>query len=99
MIKIKVQDNQTIFDIALQYTGSIDSVMDILLHNGKTDDVLLIDEIIEVPSVLNKDIVAYFDKQPRAITTSTELLDSGGYVPVQNPILFEDDLFEDGLFE
>jgi len=78
MTKIKVQDNQTIFDIALMYTGSIDTVMDILLHNGKVDDTLYVNEILVIPTVINQAIVDYISKNKVVMTTSTFELDLKG---------------------
>ena len=60
-MEIKVLNNQSLFDIALQATGSIEAVFDIAALNGIdiTDDLPVGIPLI-VPKVVNRQIVEYY---------------------------------------
>lgn len=84
MKRIRVQNFQTIYDIAIQHAGSIDSVVEILSQNGKSSADLLVDEELIIPSIHNQEIVDYFADRAISIATSTEELDPGGFEPPIN---------------
>jgi len=71
-MRIKVQDKQTIFDIALQYTGSIDAVNEILIANKKQDDTLLVGEELTIPNVYNNAVATYFKERGKVIATAVQ---------------------------
>lgn len=62
-MKIIVLHNQSLFDVALQHSGSIESIFEIILAN----DLSLTDEVkagqtLTIPDVIlkNKDILGYY---------------------------------------
>src|SRR5690554_308231 len=69
-MKIIVQDNQTIYDVALQYAGSLEAVIDILEANEKTNTTLLIGEELVIPSVLAAKVSNFFNDKGVVIATS-----------------------------
>lgn len=76
-MKIIVLHNQSLFDVALQHSGSIDSIFEIILAN----DLSLTDEVkagqtLTIPDVIlkDKDILGYYQakKIQPATAFSTE---------------------------
>jgi len=60
-MEVKVLNNQSLFDIALQAAGSIDSVFDIATANGLgITDELPVGMLLTVPKVVNRRIVEYY---------------------------------------
>ncbi|WP_107039975.1 LysM peptidoglycan-binding domain-containing protein [Brumimicrobium mesophilum] len=80
-MKITVKDNQTIYDIALQYAGSLEAVIDILEVNGKIDTTLLIGEELTIPSVLVPKISEFYSSSNLTVATSSTPLQVDGFVP------------------
>ena len=69
-MKIIVKQDQTIYDVALQYAGSLEAVVSILVANGKANTALLIGEELEIPDVLVARVAGFFNdkagcRQPR----------------------------------
>ena len=77
---IQVKQNQTIWDIALQYAGSIEAAFDILEANGKADTTLFVGESLLVPKVVNKKVAQFFESET-SIATSLEELGVDSFVP------------------
>lgn len=62
-MKISVRDGQNLWDICLQYTGTIDGTFQLALANGlNLTDSLQADQQLEVPDGLQRDsdILTYF---------------------------------------
>lgn len=77
---IQVKQNQTIWDIALQYAGSIEAAFDILEANGKSDTALFVGESLVVPKVVNKKVAQFFESEA-SIASSLEPLGVDYYIP------------------
>ena len=61
MKTVIVQNGQSIFDIAIQKCGVIDAAYDIaILNRISVTDILIGGTILQLPDVLNKDIVNTF---------------------------------------
>jgi hypothetical protein len=60
-MEIKVLNNQSLFDIALQAAGSIESVFDIAATNGiEITAELPTGMVLTIPKVVNRRIVEYY---------------------------------------
>lgn len=60
-MKATVLDRQSIFDIAIQHCGAAEAEYDIAMLNGiSITDELNAGQLLELPSVINKDVVAYY---------------------------------------
>ncbi len=59
-MKVKVLHNQTIFDIALQHTGSIESAFEILINNNKNVIEVIQNEELNISEIVNKKIQEYY---------------------------------------
>lgn len=87
---IVTTDRQSIFDLALQYYGSIEAAFDIASANGLsvTDDVEVGTELTEPTSVtlVNSDIVTYYSVNSIQPATSDNLiLATGiGYMEIES---------------
>jgi len=92
-MKIIVKDNQTIYDIALQYAGSLEAVIDILEANGKTDTTLLIGEELEIPSVVKNKIVEFFFSSLTTVATLRTPVINGEYNRVFSERVFSERVF------
>lgn len=80
MNKIEVKNNQTLFDIALQETGAIESVFDLLVLNNLvaiTQDVEQGTELI-APNMVNKTIKNQLTGLKRPATSSPYMGSSFG---------------------
>mgnify|MGYP001264975549 FL=1 len=71
MATIKVQNGQSIFDIALQHCGDVAAAFDIAVLN----DILLTDALaagqsLAIPAVVNTDVVNYY--KSRGIVPATD---------------------------
>ena len=82
---ITVKNNQTIWDIALQYSGSLEAVVDILQASGKTSTELFIGEEITIPYVSNKRVAQFFRDNNISLSTSSQPLGEDEFEPVPNP--------------
>jgi len=77
---IKPQDNQNIFDVALQEYGSIETVFDVLDDNDQydiTEDISVYEDLKVGRAAFKKDIVAYYESNnthPATGATAEELL-------------------------
>ena len=80
-MKITVKDNQTIYDIALQYAGSLEAAIDILEANGKADTLLYKGEELEIPNVISNKVVNFFSENKYVISTSETPLEVDNFVP------------------
>ena len=72
---MKVEDNQSLFDISCQRLGSAEAAIQIALLNGisVTDD-LLVSQELELPDVVNKSIATYYAN--KGITPATGVTDA-----------------------
>lgn len=76
-MKIKVQHNQTLFDIALHHLGNISYAMDIALKNNisMTDD-LVVGAEIELPEIettgKEQKVVKFFAANPMKIPSTVK---------------------------
>jgi hypothetical protein len=69
-MKIKVVDGQSIYDIALQWAGSVEAVVEIAEANHMSlDDSLQAGRELEIPRVHNKKLAAYYKQNNIIITT------------------------------
>ena len=59
---ITVLHNQSLLDLALQHTGSIESIFELAVINGKsvTDDMTAGASLLVEEATTNKDILAYY---------------------------------------
>lgn len=80
-MKIIVKQDQTIYDVALQYAGSLEAVVSILVANGKANTALLIGEELEIPDVLVARVAGFFNDKGWVPATSPKPLDPDGWVP------------------
>lgn len=80
-MKVTVKDNQTIYDIALQYAGSIEAVIDILEANGKKDTTLLIGEELVIPNVITQKVAQFYESSNVNVATSSTPLQVDEWVP------------------
>jgi len=80
-MKVIVKDNQTIWDIAVQYAGSVEAVIDILEANGKLTTVLLIGEELVIPEVLVQNIANFFESRGLIVATTATPLGVDTWVP------------------
>lgn len=71
-MKVKVQDRQSFFDVAIRYTGDVAAAYDIALAAGcsVTDQP---PSEVEIPTVINSTVVAYFESEQ--ITPATMIND------------------------
>lgn len=91
---IIAQNNQSLFDIAIQETGSIDTVMEIAdANNVATTQLLEIGQDIVIPEELegNPELLKYYKRN--GIRPATGKTISNG------ELLFEKGLFENDLFQ
>lgn len=61
-MKVKVQDRQSFFDVAIRHTGDVAAAYDIALAAG----CLVTDQPpseVEIPTVINSTVVAYFESE------------------------------------
>jgi hypothetical protein len=77
-MKIKVVDGQSIYDIALQWAGSVEAVVEIAEANYfSLDDALAAGRELEVPRVHNKKLADYYRNNNITITTDHGQNDTG----------------------
>lgn len=95
---IEVKQNQTIWDIALQYCGSIEAAPSILAFNGKTNTSLVIGETIKIPNILNAKLQEYYYSQGIVLASSLNPLDSGEFIPPSPNPLRKVSLSFNGMF-
>lgn len=69
-MKAKVQEYQTIYDIALQYCGSVDAAIDILLLNNKPNEALAAGEELLIPSAFDAQILSWINSNKVSISTA-----------------------------
>ena len=61
MKTVIVQNGQSVFDIAIQKCGVIDAAYDIAILNGiSITDTLIGGTVLQIPAVVNKDVVNTF---------------------------------------
>lgn len=87
MATIKVQNGQSIFDIALQHCGDVAAAFDIAVLN----DILLTDALaagqsLAIPAVVNTDVVNYY--KSRGIVPATAYVAAPEPPPAFTPIKF-----------
>lgn len=61
-MKVKVQDRQSFFDVAIRHTGDVAAAYDIALAAGCSVTDLPPSEV-EIPTVINSTVVAYFESE------------------------------------
>ncbi len=76
-MKIKVQLQQNLFDIALQYLGSVEYAMQIaLLNNISMTDDLAVNTVLEIPDIditgEQQKVVKYYKSNPLKIPGTAE---------------------------
>jgi hypothetical protein len=60
-MEVKVLNNQSLFDLAIQAAGSVEAVFDIALANNvSTTDELTPGRALQIPEVLNKQVANYY---------------------------------------
>lgn len=59
-MKIIVKEGQSIWDVAIQYTGSIEGAFAILLANGKKSEEINTGDELVIPSIIDRNVVDYF---------------------------------------
>ena len=61
-MKVKVQDRQSFFDVAIRHTGDVAAAYDIALAAGcsVTDQP---PSEVEIPTVINSTVMAYFESE------------------------------------
>jgi hypothetical protein len=81
-MKAKVQEYQTIYDIALQYCGSVDAAVAILLLNNKTSEAILAGEELLLPEANDAQILSWITANNVSIATAVTPND---YLPAPTP--------------
>jgi hypothetical protein len=77
-MKIKVINGQNIYDIALQYAGSVEAVVEIAEANYMSlDTILEAGRELEIPKIYNKKLVDYYKQKKIIITTEHGTDDTG----------------------
>jgi len=92
--KINIKSNQTLLDISVQETGTVESVVDFVLENNVSITQVLIagnEILVPVNAVNNVEILNYYKKE--------NILPATGETYVDGNVLFENGLFENGLFQ
>lgn len=89
MVRITVDNNQSIWDIAIQYYGSVDGVQQLMIDNPTTinfNDPIVPGTklIIRDEFVKNKPIVDYFTKKGLNLATAVSVPSAGGYGDYSN---------------
>ena len=85
-MKIKVTQNQSIWDVALQYTGSTDNIVPILLASNKVNFALFINEELIIPDqLISKRVSAFYITHDISIGTSATPLDEQQWNPPPIP--------------
>lgn len=59
-MKIIVQEGQSIWDVCIQHTGSVESVFSVLNENGKEDTNVVIGEELIINKILNQKVHGFF---------------------------------------
>lgn len=73
-MKVVVKHNQTIWDIAVQYTGDSGNAMAILQANGKNDTSLMIGEIMTIPEqIFSNKTNVFFQRRDVACAVHTKM--------------------------
>jgi hypothetical protein len=75
-MQAKVNNGQSIIDLTIQHTGSIEGLFDVLHLNG-LKSLSVLPQSIEVPQPLNTKIVAFF--QTESIQLATNVPQSGSF--------------------
>lgn len=76
MIKKSILSNQSILDVTLQHSGTIEQLFDVLKANNLTSLNVNPMPVFYIPSVVNKDIVDYYiteNKQPASIKDTASI--------------------------
>jgi hypothetical protein len=69
-----VAEGQTLIDIAIQYLGSADAAYDLATLNGMSiTDKLSPGQTLELPAVVDKDVVAYYANRGIVPATDTDV--------------------------
>lgn len=78
----KALENQNIVDIALEYTGSIETVFDIMVANPEVFPELLTPVVsaseIAIPAVVNNNLVRHFSSRKIHVVTGQDVEDNSG---------------------
>lgn len=81
MASVKVCNNQSLFDIAIQKCGSIEAAYDIAILNGLSiTDELTAGQVLNLPTVVNSNIADYYESKgiaPATAVTAADLIFEG----------------------
>ncbi|GEM_PF-3112540 len=69
MIKVTVLPNQTILDVTLQHSGSIEQLFDVLKANNMVELPILPTQIFFIPNIIQKEIVDHYIKQNKQLAS------------------------------
>jgi hypothetical protein len=75
-MQAKVNNGQSLIDLTIQHTGSIEALFELMHLNG-LKSLMAIPEVIEVPTAVNKKVVAFF--QTESIQLATNVPQSGSF--------------------
>ena len=75
-MQVTVKNGQSLIDLAIQHTGSVEGLFDLMHLNG-LKSLNEIPEVLEVPTVVNKKVVAFF--QSESIQLATNVPHSGSF--------------------
>lgn len=91
-MKVVVTQNQTIWDIATQYTGDSGNAIDLLLVNDKLNDELMVGETLIIPSELvSVRHVAFFEGRDLSVGTQSDVIQGYFILDYDNNILITSD--------
>jgi hypothetical protein len=68
----QVAINQTIWDVALQHTGSIESVFEIMESNNLTSFEIAENSVLNIPNIKVPKLVEYFNVNTIVIASKTQ---------------------------
>lgn len=78
-MKITVLNNQSVFDIAVRYSGSADAAFMIAVENNMSvTSTLTAGMELNIPNIVRKDVAAYFNSRNHQPATAWDPTNAGG---------------------
>jgi hypothetical protein len=77
-MRVAVKNNQSILDIAVQHSGTVEALFDILKANSLSDLIIEGMDSLEVPTVRNPKIIQHFQSRNKMAAT-LPIIELGGF--------------------
>jgi hypothetical protein len=71
-MQVTVKNGQSLIDLVIQHTGSIEALFDLMHLNG-LKSLMEIPAVLEVPTVINKKVFAFFQTESIQLATNVPL--------------------------